>query len=467
MKENTFEHHQIPHEERRKFGKELRKKVPRRSHQDWSPASDRPDPLDLLQAQDKGRLQHLLPIKYGRMLASPFTFLRGSAVVMASDLAASPVTGQNVLLCGDAHLANFGVFATPERKLVFDINDFDETYPGPWEWDLKRLAASAVLASRENSFKEKVCRQLALAVCRSYRKSMQRYSQASILNVWYHQVEANSVLEVFDKYASQSSKSAQKTIKKARAHTRQRTLNKLTQVIDGKRQIVNDPPLVQRMSDVTDEEQKQQVSKLDIEKAWFNYLNSLPMERRRLLDRFRVSDAALRVGGVGSVGTRCFIGLLEGETDEDAIILQQKQTGPSALAAYLPKMDFASQAQRVVIGQRLMQAASDIFLGWHHSEGISIDFYWRQLKDMKASFDYTNLDVKGLETYLKVCGLCLARAHARTGDATAISGYLGSGDVFDKAISDFAVIYADQAENDHQALVDAVQSGRIVAKTGI
>jgi uncharacterized protein (DUF2252 family) len=375
--------------------------------------------------------------------------------------------GQNVLLCGDAHLSNFGVFATPERKLVFDINDFDETYPGPWEWDLKRLAASAVLAGRHNGFKGKTCRQLALTVCRDYRKSMRRFSQASILDVWYYQVEANSILKVFDKYARKSSKSAQKTIKKARTHTRQRTLKKLTQMVDGKQQIVNDPPLLARLGDVVDEEQKQGVSKLDIESAWFGYVNSLPVERRRLLDRFRISDAALRVGGVGSVGTRCFIALLEGDTDEDAIILQQKQAGPSALQAYLPKMDFASQAQRVVIGQRLMQAASDIFLGWHHSEGISIDLYWRQLKDMKASFDIANLDASGLETYLKVCGLCLARAHARTGDAAAISGYLGSGDVFDKAIRDFAVAYADQTENDHQALVEAVDSGRIIVQTGI
>lgn len=460
-------HSQFPPEERQTMGKELRNKISRSSHKDWSPAADRPDPLDLLQAQDKDRLQYLLPIKYGRMMASPFTFLRGSAVVMASDLADSPVTGLNVLLCGDAHLANFGVFATPERKLVFDINDFDETYPGPWEWDLKRLAASAVLAGRENGFKEKTCHQLALVVCRSYRESMQRFSQTSILNIWYYQVEANSILKVFDKYARQSSKSARKTIKKARAHTGQRTLKKLTQVVDGRLQIVNDPPLLVRWGDVTDEDQKQQVSKLDIESAWIAYVNSLPAERRHLLDRFRISDAALRVGGVGSVGTRCFIALLEGDTDEDAIILQQKQAGPSALEAYLPKMGFASQAQRVVIGQHLMQAASDIFLGWHHSEGISLDFYWRQLKDMKASFDYTNLDASGLETYLKVCGLCLARAHARTGDAAAISGYLGSGDVFDKAIGDFAVTYADQTENDHQTLVGAVKSGRIDSENGI
>jgi uncharacterized protein (DUF2252 family) len=296
---------------------------------------------------------------------------------------------------------------------------------------------------------------------------MRRFSQASILNVWYHQVEAIAVLKVFDKYARKSSKSAQKTIKKARAHTRQRTLKKLTQMVDGKLQIVNDPPLLHRFGDVIDDDLKQQVNKLDIDSAWFEYVNSLPMERRRLLDRFRISDAALRVGGVGSVGTRCFIALLEGDTGEDAIILQQKQAGPSALEAYLPKMDFASQAQRVVIAQRMMQAAADIFLGWHHRGGTSFDFYWRQLKDMKASFDVANLDSTGLETYLKVCGLCLARAHARTGDAAAISGYLGSGDVFDKAIRDFAVAYANQTENDHQVLVDAVDSGVIIAEPGV
>ena len=467
MTGKMFDQSQIPPEERHTTGKELRKKVARSSHYNWSPAADRPDPLDLLQAQDQDRLQHLLPIKYGRMLASPFAFLRGSAVVMASDLAESPVTGQDVLLCGDAHLANFGVFATPERKLVFDINDFDENYPGPWEWDLKRLAASAVLAGRENGFKDKISSQLALAVSSSYRKSMRQFAQSSIFNVWYYQVEADSVLRVFKKYSRQSSIAAQKAIKKAHTHTRQRTLKKLTQVVNGKRQLVNDPPLLQRLKDVVDEKQKQQVNKLDVERAWIEYVNSLPVERRHLLDRFRISDTALRVGGVGSVGTRCFIALLEGDTEKDAIILQQKQAGSSALEAYLPKMEFTSQAHRVVIGQQLMQAASDIFLGRHHRRGTSLDFYWRQLKDMKASFDFTNMDAKGLETYLTVCGLCLARAHARTGDAVAISSYMGSGGVFDKAISKFAVAYANQTENDHHVLVDAVRSGRIAAQIGI
>jgi uncharacterized protein (DUF2252 family) len=466
MSEQTLDNKQLPPEERAALGKSFRKQAPRSSHGDWTPAPDRPDPISLLQAQDEGRLQHLLPIKYGRMLASPFAFLRGSAVVMASDLAASPVTGLHVVLCGDAHLSNFGIFATPERNLVFDINDFDEAYPGPWEWDLKRLAASAVLAGREHGFKEEVCRQLATVVSRTYRQAMRRFFEAAILDVWYHQVDADLVLDVFKTYAGKSAKEAEKTFKKADARTSERTLEKLTEVVDGKRQIVNNPPLLERLSDLSTEEY-QQVTEQVLESAWFAYVNSLPEERRRLLARFRVTDAALRVGGVGSVGTRCMIGLLEGDADRDAIILQQKEAGPSALEPYLPQVDYASQAQRVVIGQRLMQAASDIFLGWHQSTLTGTQYYWRQLKDKKGSFDMQKLDERGMGTYLAVCSLCLARAHARTGDAAAISGYLGSGTVFDDAISRFAVAYADQTERDYQALVDAVDTGRIVAETGI
>jgi uncharacterized protein (DUF2252 family) len=447
MSEQTIDNKQLPVEERVALGKSFRKQAPRSSHGEWTPSPDRPDPISLLQAQDKGRLQYLLPIKYGRMLASPFAFLRGSAVVMASDLAASPVSGLEVVLCGDAHLANFGVFATPERNLVFDINDFDEAYPGPWEWDLKRLAASAVVAGRENGFQEKVCRRLATVVSRSYRQRMRRFFEAPILDEWYHYVDADSVLEVFKTYAGKSAKHAEKTFRKAEARTSERTLEKLTEVVDGKRQIVNNPPLLQRLSDLSTEEYEQ-VTEQVVESAWIAYVNSLPEERRRLLARFRITDAALRVGGVGSVGTRCMIGLL-------------------ALEPYLPQVDYASQAQRVVIGQRLMQAASDIFLGWHHSTLTGTQYYWRQLKDKKGSFDMQRLDERGMGTYLAVCSVCLARAHARTGDAASISGYLGSGTVFDTAIGDFAVAYADQTERDYQALVDAVNTGRIVAETGI
>ena len=466
MSEQTIDNKQLPVEERAALGKSYRKQVPRSSHGEWAPAPDRPDPISLLQAQDEGRLQHLLSIKYGRMLASPFAFLRGSAAVMASDLAASPVTGLNVVLCGDAHLSNFGIFATPERNLVFDINDFDEAYPGPWEWDLKRLAASAVVAGRENGFKEKVCRDLATLVSRAYRGAMRRFSEAAILDVWYYHVDVDSVLQVFNKYARKSAKDAAKVISKAEARTSERTVEKLTQVVDGKRQIVNDPPLVERLSDLLTEAQKQQVTPQGVERAWSMYVDSLPEERRLLLARFRITDVALRVGGVGSVGTRCTISLLEGDADRDAIILQQKEAGPSALEPYLPKKNFSSQAQRIVIGERLMQAASDILLGWNQITGTA--YYWRQLKDKKGSFDMQKLDEHGMGTYLGVCGVCLARAHARTGgDAAAISGYLGSGTVFDDAISQFAVAYADQTEQDYQALVDAVNTGQIVAETGI
>jgi uncharacterized protein (DUF2252 family) len=467
MAEQTISNKRLSTDERTARGKNLRKQVPRSIHGEWTPAPDRPDPLRLLQAQDEGRLQYLLPIKYGRMVASPFAFLRGSAIVMASDLANKPVTGLDVVLCGDAHLSNFGVFATPERKLVFDINDFDETYPGPWEWDLKRLAASAVVAGRENGFSEKRCQELAAIVAKSYRESMSRFAQTALLDVWYFHVDADSVLKVFDTYARKGAKRARKTMRKARSHTRQRTLEKLTEIVDGIRQIVDNPPLLVRLSELLSDEQKGQISARDLKNFWQEYVNSLPEERRLLLSRFRVTDAALRVGGVGSVGTRCTIALLEGDAADDALILQQKEAGPSALAAYLPSRDYDSQAQRVVIGQRLMQAESDIFLGWN--QGLTgTQYYWRQLKDMKGSFDVTSLKAKGLVAYLGVCGVCLARAHARTsGHAAAISGYMGSGTVFDKAISQFAVTYADQTERDHQALVAAVNDGQIVAQTGI
>jgi uncharacterized protein (DUF2252 family) len=386
---------------------------------------------------------------------------------MASDLAATPVSGLDVILCGDAHLSNFGIFATPERNLVFDINDFDEVYPGPWEWDIKRLATSAVLAGRENGFKVKDCRNLAMIASRSYREAMLRFSQAAILEVWYFHVNTDSVLWLFDKFATKSAKQAKKSVDKAESRTSEKVMDKLTQVVNGKRQFVNNPPLVQRLSDLLSEEQKAHITRQDLENDWSAYMNSLPMERRLLLERFRATDAALRVGGVGSVGTRCSILMLEGDTEQDALILQQKEAGPSALAAYLPNRGFANQAQRVVIGQRAMQAASDIFLGWHKSSLTGTPFYWRQLKDKKGSFETQKLDVDGMGTYLAVCGICLARAHARTGDSAWISGYLGSGTVFDKAIGNFAVAYADQAEQDYQLLVDAVNSGQVVAQTGI
>lgn len=454
-------------EERRKAGKPLRQGTPRSSHGEWEPAADRPDPIDLLQAQDEGRLQHLLPIKYGRMVESPFTFLRGSAAVMAADLANTPDSGLDVILCGDAHLSNFGIFATPERKLIFDLNDFDEAYPGPWEWDLKRLAASAAVAGRQNGFKDKSNRELAHTVARVYRKAMNQFSKLPLMDVWYYHVEAEDVLTLFEQYAQKAVKSTAKMLKKARGKTQEATLEKITEEVDGQRRFINEPPLLVRFSNFLTEEQKMQIPEQHYENSFHDYIQSLPIERRFLLSKFRIADVALRVGGVGSVGTRCSVLLLEGNSEEDAIILQQKEAGPSVLQPYRPDIGYDSHAQRVVTGQQMIQASSDIFLGWHRSSLTDLDYYWRQLKDMKGSVEVEALDEVGLGTYLAVCSHCLARAHARTGDPAAINGYLGKSDVFDKAIGDFAIAYADQTELDQQALVEAVKSGRVVAERGI
>ncbi len=449
-----------------------RVQAPRISHGEWAPATDRPDPLSLLQEQDKGRLQRLLPIKYGRMLESPFAFLRGSAVVMAADLAATPVTGMDVILCGDAHLSNFGIFATPERDLAFDINDFDEAYPGPWEWDLKRLAASAVVAGRGNGFSEKKCRRLAVDTVKVYTYAMGKFSQAHVLDVWYYHVAVDSVLEVFDNASKRDKKRAQKLVKKARRKTHQQTMEKLTKIEDGRRRIISDPPLLVPFREMglekfVSEDELRVASEKSVKDTWSKYLESLPDERRYLLDQFQIRDAALRVGGVGSVGTRCLIVLIESKTEEDALILQLKEAGPSVLEPYVSKPATLEHGQRVVTGQRLIQATSDIFLGWHTSLFSKTEFYWRQLKDMKGSAEVAEMDFDHFKSYLGVCAWCLARAHARTGDETGIAGYIGKNDSFAEATGDFAVAYADQTERDYQALVEAVKSGRITAETGI
>jgi len=453
--------------DRRQAGKAIRQETPLRSHSEWSPPADRPDPLQLLQEQDKDRLQHLLPIKYGRMVASPFAFLRGSAAVMAADLAATPSSGLEVQLCGDAHLSNFGIFATPERKLVFDINDFDETHPGPWEWDVKRLAASAVVAGRESGYDDRINRKLAQAVVETYAQSMRKLTKTNTMDIWYFHVEVESVLSVFEQSSKETQRSAEKMVSKARGKTQKQTLEQLTTMVDGKRQFKSDPPLLVPLDELLSEEQMEEISIAHVQDAWRQYLDSLSEERRVLLSRFKLRDAALRVGGVGSVGTRCTILLLEGVTKEDAIILQQKEAGPSVLEMHTQDSKHLSPAKRVVIGQRMIQAASDIFLGWHQSGLTGANYYWRQLKDMKGSLDVATLDPEGLETYLRVCALCLARAHARTGEPDTISGYIGSGKGFSRAIADFALAYADQTEIDHQALVSAIESGQITAEIGI
>jgi uncharacterized protein (DUF2252 family) len=453
--------------QRRGMGKSLREKVPREIHATWDPPAQRRDPIEILRSQDEGRLDHLLPIKYGRMVASPFAFLRGSAAVMASDLSETPSIGSDVVLCGDAHLSNFGVFGTPERKLIFDLNDFDEAFPGPWEWDLKRLAVSAVVAGREMGFKEATNRELAALVGRVYREALDGFAKLPVMDLWYFHVEADEVLKLFEKYSKKGHKSTKKMLKKARARTQAATLKKNTEVVDGQRRFINDPPLVVRLTELLTDEQRDAIKGHHIKQQWHEYLDSLTDDKRLLLSRFRIADAALRVGGVGSVGTRCWIVLLEGDKPDDAIILQEKEAGVSVLEQYVPKRSYLNHGQRIVICQKLIQASSDTFLGWHQSNFTQTHYYWRQLKDMKGSVDIGTLDKNGMGTYLGVCSVSLARAHARTGDAVSIVGYLGKGDTFDKALADFAVAYADQNERDHHALETAVNDGEIMVERGV
>ena len=458
--------------DRLKAGKALRNSTPRSSHGTWQPAPERLDPIQLLQAQDEGRIKKLLPIKYGRMLESPFTFFRGSAVLMAADLTNTPSTGIDTILCGDAHLSNFGVFATPERRMVFDVNDFDEVYPGPWEWDIKRLAASAVIAGRDNGFSEGVCRKLTKRVALAYGNAMDHFSKMHTLEQWYFHVDTDQLLDVFNKYSKKGAKSARKMVKKARSRTHEQTLEKLTLLEDDQRKISSDPPLLipfreLGLEKILGEEQLTKLTTNSIEHTWTGYLDSLPDERRYLLQRYEIVDVAIRVGGIGSVGTRCLIVLLKGGAKDDYLLLQLKEAGPSVLESYLATHTYESQARRVVTGQRLMQATSDIFLGWHRSPLLGHEFYWRQLKDMKGSVNIEDLDEDGLEIYLAICASCLARAHARTGDEIKIRGYLGSKGTIKEALADFAVAYADQVEADYQLLVDAVKSGKIEAETGI
>ena len=462
------------HVKRKNEGKALRQKVSFSSHGQWKPAPDRPDPLDLLRNQDKGRIRKLLPIKYGRMQVSPFAYYRGSAAVMAADLSGTATTGIETILCGDAHLSNFGIYATPERRMVFDVNDFDEAFPGPWEWDVKRLATSAVIAGRDNGFSEKNCRQLAEFTAQAYGRAMDHFSKMNTLEQWYFHINVEAVQRVFKERSSKKGrKSAKKMVKKAERHTHGQTLEKLTQFHNGQRQIVSDPPLLMpvRGMDLEMFINKSDLKKLSdeaVKKTWLEYLTSLPDEKRYLLERYEIIDVALRVGGIGSVGTHCSIVLLKGEGEDDALILQQKEAGPSVLEAYVErKSAYDSHAQRVVTAQRLMQATSDIFLGWCQGAQTGLVFYWRQLKDMKGSADVAAMDEDGLKTYLGVCSWCLARAHARTGDRIKIRGYLGKKGGFARAIGDFAVAYADQTEKDYELLVKAVKSGRIAAETGI
>ncbi|MCC7084430.1 MAG: DUF2252 domain-containing protein [Pirellulales bacterium] len=438
-------------DERHQAGKALRKQVPRAAHANWNAAEAQRDPIEIIERTSAGRVPKLAPIRFGRMLQSPFTFLRGSSAVMAHDLGPTPATGLQVQACGDCHLTNFGLFATPERNLIFDINDFDETHRAPWEWDLKRLATSVVVAARVNGFSSRQSEDAALACTRSYRVHMAEFAELSPLDLWYLSITAEQLIETAPCAKSQIRRG--KMAAKARTRVGEKLFPKITEREAGKHRFVERPPVMTRITD--------EPTLAGLQADLVNYRESLPLDRRALLDRYRLEDVAFRVVGIGSVGTRCYVALLFCD-DENPLLLQIKEANPSVLEAHTAKCPFKNQGQRVVVGQRLMQAASDIFLGWiENSEGRH--FYVRQLRDMKFSIPVETLSPRELAQYATICGHVLARAHAQSGDAAKISGYLGSGDRCDVAMAAFAAAYADRVEQDHAALVDAVRSGRIEA----
>jgi uncharacterized protein (DUF2252 family) len=447
----------LDYQQRHERGRDARRTVPRGSHAEWAPMSDRPDPIDLLEAQARDRIPELVPIRYSRMMASPFAFLRGSAIVMANDLAGTPKSSIQAQLCGDAHLLNFGAYASPERTLLFDLNDFDETLPGPWEWDVKRLAVSFVVAGRDNGFDAADCRGAAQASVASYRQRMAEFSEMGELKVWYSRIGEEEVRGLLTeaRAGKKTTKKLSKNVQKARGRDSLQALSKLTRVVDGHRIINDDPPLLVRIPEGDD-------LRTQVYAILESYKRTLQEDRRHLLDRFRFVDAARKVVGVGSVGTRAYVVLLEGRDRDDPLFLQVKEAGASVLESYVESSTYEHHGHRVVAGQRLMQAASDIFLGWFRgTEGR--DFYWRQLKDMKGSAKVESMSADELALYAGICGWALARAHARSGDRVQIAGYLGKSERFDVAIANFAEAYADQTERDHAALLAAVKSGRVAA----
>ena len=444
-------------ENRSKVGKAERDKVKPSALGTWIPATDRPDPMTLLIEQGKNRVQKLLPIRYGRMSDSPFRFYRGAAAIMAWDLGNAPSTTLKAQCCGDAHVSNFGVFATPERRLIFDLNDFDETFPAPFEWDVKRLAASIVICGRGNGFSDDDNRAAARTAMRHYRESMIGFADEGTLDLWYESLDVQDLMNELDK---KMQKRAQKGLKKAGRRTSLGSLDKLTVVVDGKRIIKERPHLIERVD--VDEARLAQVSD-----AFKKYVASLPAERRMLAERFKYMDAAFKVVGVGSVGTRAWIIYLEGQgPGEDPLFLQFKEADRSVLETHAGKSRFKHSGHRVVDGQRLMQASSDIFLGW--TTGVDgINYYGRQLRDWKGSTETETLGAKELTDYSKACGWTLARAHARSLDPAVMAGYMGKRDRFEKAMVKFAEAYADQNERDYERLINAIDSGEIEAEKGV
>ncbi len=467
-------------DERVALGKQARTVAPRAEHEGWEPPPNRPDPVALLERQAKSRVQELVPIRYGRMLVSPFTFYRGAALIMASDLAGTPRSGLTVQACGDAHLSNFGVFASAERTLVFDVNDFDETLPGPWEWDVKRLAASLAIAGRDRGFSDRERAVVVLDAVAGYRTEMAKLADQGDLDVWYAHMDIEKVLTELgdelgltgkktDKSLSKAKAQAEKNLAKARTRDSMQALGKLTQVVDGETRFVSNPPLLVPIEELVSEERGAALTE------WMgdlihNYRHTLQSDRRHFLDQFRFVSIARKVVGVGSVGTRAWVVLMVGSDGTEPLLLQAKEAQASVLAEFVGESRYTNQGERVVAGQHLMQASSDILLGWEQVEGIDgvqRDFYVRQLRDWKGSADTDRMTPQSMAVYGRLCGWTLARAHARSGDRIAIAAYLGSGKSFDNAIASFSESYADQNQRDYDALQKAAAEGRIKVESGL
>ncbi|MBK5220097.1 MAG: DUF2252 domain-containing protein [Thermoleophilia bacterium] len=452
--------------ERAAAGRAARSQARRSTHGDWEPAAERPDPIAVLEGQAASRVPELVPIRYGRMAASPFAFYRGAAAVMAADLAATPVSGLRVQTCGDAHLSNFGVFAAPDRRLVFDVNDFDESLPGPWEWDVKRLAASFAVAGREAGLKRKQRESVVVQATASYREAMRSFAAMRNLEVWYSRFDIEAALEEVELEDPTEVQRVRKGVAKARTKDSLRALERLTESVDGDLRFRNEPPLLipgEHLLPAGDGRDAAAV----LEDVLSAYRDTLPADRQHLLDGYRFRQIARKVVGVGSVGTRAWVVLLTGADDGDPLFLQAKEAEASVFEPYVGASRFRNHGRRVVEGQRLMQAASDIFLGWCRTVGIDgreRDFYVRQLWDWKRSAEIERLTPRGFEVYAGMCGQTLARGHARSGDRVAIASYLGGGDAFDRAIAGFAEAYADRNERDHAALLEAIAADRIEAE---
>ena len=460
-------------EERAVRGKAARAEVPLESHAEFGPAPDRPDPIALLEEQGASRVPNLVPVRYGLMMASPFSYYRGAALPMAADLATTPVTGLAVQACGDAHLSNFGVFGSAERRLVFDVNDFDETTPGPWEWDVKRLAASLEVAARDNGFPGKKRRAIVAAAVASYRDAMRGFADMTNLEVWYAHADLDQLRQqAGGQLKGRQRKAIDKGLVKARTRDSMQEVGKLTHLVDGKPRIIADPPLIVPADQLIPDEIDRKRFEGLISDLVAGYRRTMETDRRYLLEQYEFCDMAHKVVGVGSVGTRCWIVLMLGRDTGDPLFLQVKEAQDSVLCRYVGSSKYSNQGQRVVAGQRLMQASSDIFLGWQRvaigaENNGHRDFYVRQLRDWKFSLDYAAMVPRGMRLYGQLCGWTLARAHARSGDRIAIASYLGASDTFDQAITKFAGAYADQNEKDHEALLAAVASGRIVAESDL